>query len=374
MLKPVLLLAVVALVIASCDSSEGGAPVTSLAELPVGGEEVARCELGEIDGDLDFYNWAEYIDPELIAAFEEDYGVDVVEDFYISNEALLAKMQSGAIYDLIVPSDYMVGVMIEESLLSALQTDAVPNLGNLGPLFLDPAYDPGGVYSVAYQWGTVGLAVDVDVVGEGSDASWALLFDPTVIAEYPSGVSLLDDPRQTIGAALKYLGYSLNSTSEEELQEAADVIAHAKEYVASFGSDFNDGELVAGEVAAAHGSSKTVVRSSDDVDDSQIFAYVIPEEGAAVWIDAMAVPTNADHPCTAYTFINFLLDAENGAALTNWNSHASPNEASSDFIDPEILEDKSIYPSEELSERLEIIEDTGVFETNYTRYFAIAKS
>jgi spermidine/putrescine-binding protein len=374
MLKPVLLLAVVALVIASCDSSEGGAPVTSLAELPVVGEEVTRCELGEIDGDLDFYNWAEYIDPELIAAFEEDYEVDVVEDFYVSNEALLAKMQSGAIYDLIVPSDYMVGMMIEDSLLAALQTDAVPNLGNLAPLFLDPAYDPGGVYSVAYQWGTVGLAVDVDVVGEGSDASWALLFDPTVIAEYPSGVSLLDDPRQTIGAALKYLGYSLNSTSEEELQEAADVIAHAKEYVASFGSDFNDGELVAGEVAAAHGSSKTVVRPSDDVDDSHIFAYLIPEEGAAVWIDAMAVPTNADHPCTAHTFINFLLDAENGAALTNWNSHASPNEATSEFIDPEILEDKSIYPSEELSERLEIIEDTGVFEINYTRYFAIATS
>ena len=374
MLKPVMLLAVVALVIASCDSSEGGAPVTSLAELPVGGEEVTRCELGEIDGDLDFYNWAEYIDPELIAAFEEDYEVDVVEDFYVSNEALLAKMQSGAIYDLIVPSDYMVGIMIEGSLLAALQTDAVPNLGNLAPLFLDPAYDPGGVYSVAYQWGTVGLAVDVDVVGEGSDASWALLFDPTVIAEYPSGVSLLDDPRQTIGAALKYLGYSLNSTSEEELQEAADVIAHAKEYVASFGSDFNDGELVAGEVAAAHGSSKTAVRPTDDVDDSHIFAYLIPEEGAAVWIDAMAVPTNADHPCTAYTFINFLLDAENGAALTNWNSHASPNEATSEFIDPEILEDKSIYPSEELSERLEIIEDTGVFEINYTRYFAIATS
>jgi spermidine/putrescine-binding protein len=374
MLKPVLLLAVVALVIASCDSSEGGAPVTSLAELPVVGEEVTRCELGEIDGDLDFYNWAEYIDPELIAAFEEDYEVDVVEDFYVSNEALLAKMQSGAIYDLIVPSDYMVGIMIEDSLLAALQTDAVPNLGNLAPLFLDPAYDPGGVYSVAYQWGTVGLAVDVDVVGEGSDASWALLFDPAVIAEYSSGVSLLDDPRQTIGAALKYLGYSLNSTSEEELQEAADVIAHAKEYVASFGSDFNDGELVAGEVAAAHGSSKTVVRPSDDVDDSHIFAYLIPEEGAAVWIDAMAVPTNADHPCTAHTFINFLLDAENGAALTNWNSHASPNEATSEFIDPEILEDKSIYPSEELSERLEIIEDTGVFEINYTRYFAIATS
>ena len=372
--KQVVLLAAVVLVIASCDSSEGDAAVTSLVELAVGEEEVTLCESGEIDGDLNFYNWAEYMDPELIVVFEENYGVNVVEDFYVSNEALQAKLQSGAIYDLIVPSDYMVEIMIEENLLAAVQTDAVPNLGNLAPFFSDPAYDPGGVYSVGYQWGTVGLAVNVEAVGEGFEASWALLFDPTVIAQYPSGVSLLDDPRQTIGAALKYLGYSLNSTSEEELQEAADVIANAKEYVASFENDFDDRVLVVGEVTAAHGSSKRLVRSFDDVEGSNIFSYVIPEEGTAVWIDNMAVPTNAEHPCTAYTFINFLLDAENGATLTNWNFYASPNEAAEAFIDPEILEDETIYPTSELAERLEIIEDTGDFEINYTEYFAVARS
>jgi spermidine/putrescine transport system substrate-binding protein len=372
--RQLVLLVVVALVVASCGSSEGDAAVTSLVELPVDGEEVTLCESGEIDGDLSFYNWAEYIDPELIDAFEKKYGVNVVEDFYVSNEALLAKLQSGAIYDLIVPSDYMVAIMIEDNLLAAVQTDAVPNLSNLASFFLEPAYDPGGAYSVAYQWGTVGLAVNVDVVGEGFEASWALIFDPTLIAEYPSGVSLLDDPRQTIGAVLKYLGYSLNSTSEEELQEAADAIANAKEHVVSFSDGFSDGTLAADDVSAAHGSSKNLVRSSDDTDDSDIFTYVIPEEGTAVWIDNMAVPINAEHPCTAYTFIDFLLDAENGAALTNFNFYASPNEAAEAFIDPEILEDKTIYPSEELSERLEIISDTGDFEINYTDYFAIAKS
>jgi spermidine/putrescine-binding protein len=372
--KLVVLLNAMVLVSLSCGGGEEATVVTSPAELPVAGEQVTQCESGEIDGDLDLYNWAEYIDPQLIAAFEEEYEVDVVEDFYVSNEALAAKMQSGAIYDVIVPSDYMVRILMEEDRLAAVQTDAVPNLGNLAPFFSDPAYDRGGAFSVAYQWGTVGLAVSTDMVADGAEASWAFLFEPTLIAEYPSGVSLLDDSRQTLGAALKYLGYSLNSTSEEELQQAADVIADAREYVASFDNDSYDEALVAGDVAAAHGLSKRLPPSSDDVDGQDEIIYVIPVEGTAVWIDAMAIPVNADHPCTAHTFINFLLDAERGAALTNWNSLASPNEASNEFIDPEILEDESIYPLEELFDRFEMIEDIGEFEVRYTEYFAIAKS
>jgi spermidine/putrescine-binding protein len=363
-----------ALVLASCGGGEGVTAATSPVELPVGGEESPLCEAAEIDGELNLYNWADYIDPNLTAAFEEEYGVAVVEDFYVSNEALLAKIRSGAIYDLIVPSDYMVGIMIEEDLLAQVQTDAIPNLVNLAPTFLDPAYDPGGVYSIAYQWGTVGLAISTDVAGDGVEASWAYIFDPTLIAEYPSGVSLLDDPRQTLGAALKYLGYSLNSISEAELEEAADVIATAIEYVVAFDSDSHDEALAAGQVDAAHGSSKKLGGSFDEGGVPDTFTYVIPEEGAAVWIDAMAVPTNADHPCTAHAFINFILEAENGGVLTNWTFYASPNESAEEYIDPEILEDETIYPSEELRERLEIIEDTGDFEISYTEYFAIAKS
>jgi len=367
-------LTAMALLLISCGGGDELTSVTGAVELPASVEEITQCEPGEIDGELNLYIWAGYIDPGLVTAFEEEYGVDVVEDFYVSNEALLAKLRSGAIYDVIVPSDYMVKAMIEEDLLAALQTGALPNIANLAPMFLDPAYDPAGVHSVAYQWGTVGLALNVNDVGEGYEASWALLFDPALIAEYPSGVSLLDDSRQTLGAALKYLGYSLNSTSEAELEEAAGVIANANEYVTSYDKDFYERSLVADEVTVAHGSSKKLNRSFDDSDRPASFKSLLPEEGAAVWIDAMAVPKNADHPCTAFTFIDFILDAENGATLTNWSFYASPNQASKPFIDPEILEDETIYPSEELSDRLEMIEDTGDFEINYTDYFAIAKS
>lgn len=375
--RPLAMLAVLPLVLAACggDGAVDDDGDTTIATT-VGGDdgEVAACEPGETDGDLNFYNWTEYIDPELITAFEEEFGVDVVEDFYDSNEAMLAKLQSGAIYDLTVPSDYMVGIMIDEGILMQLQKDAIPNISNLDPFFADPAYDPGGVYSAAYQWGTTGLGVNMDVVGEDFDPSWSLVFDPELVSEYPGGISLLNDPRETMGAALKYLGYSLNSTSEEELQEAADVIAGVKDYIAAFDSDLFADNLVNGEMSVTHGYSGGYLVAIDSIDGWDTFAYVIPEEGGTVWIDNMAVPANADHPCTAHAFINFLLDAENGATLTNWNFYASPNAASEEFILPEILEDETIYPSEELSERLEIITDTGDFEINYTDYFAQAKS
>jgi spermidine/putrescine-binding protein len=384
-------LAALMLVLAACGGDQGGDETTTTSVAVTGdttdttetgdttettatGDDGAACAAEEVDGDLNFYNWTEYIDPELIAAFEEQYSVDVVEDFYDSNEALLAKLQSGAVYDLIVPSDYMVGIMIEEGVIAELQREAVPNLDNLDPFFADPAYDPGGVYSAAYQWGTTGLGVNMEVVGEDFDPSWALAFDPELVAEYPGGISLLNDPRETIGAALKYLGYSLNSTSEAELQEATDVISGVKDYIAAFDSDLFAENLVNGEVAVSHGYSGGYLATIEEVDGWDTYAYVIPEEGGTVWIDNMAVPTDADHPCTAHAFINFLLDAENGAALTNWNFYASPNAASEEFILAEILDDETIYPSDELSERLEIITDTGDFEINYTDFFAQARS
>ncbi|MGB7860133.1 MAG: spermidine/putrescine ABC transporter substrate-binding protein [Acidimicrobiia bacterium] len=368
------LLVVLSLVIAACGGDDGVSDTQAGTVAPGGTDELVVCEVDQTDGDLNFYNWTEYIDPELISAFEEEYGVDIVEDFFDSNEAMLAKLQSGAVYDLIVPSDYMVGIMVEEDVIAELQRDAIPNLTNLDGFFADPAYDPGGVHSAAYQWGTTGLGVNMDVVGEDFEASWALAFDPDLISQYPGGVSLLNDPRETMGAALKYLGYSLNSTSEAELQEAADLIATAKQYVTQFESDLYDESLVADEVAVSHGYSGNFFTAIEDVDGWDTYTYVIPEEGGTVWIDNMAVPVSAEHPCTAHTFINYLLDAENGAALTNWNFYASPNAAAEAFILPEILEDETIYPSDDLSARLEIITDTGDFEIQYTDFFAIAKS
>jgi spermidine/putrescine-binding protein len=363
----------VTLVVAACGgdtNGETGGTSVEGTESPDGATG-ANCELDQVDGDLNFYNWSEYMDPELVTAFEEQYAVDVVEDFYESNEALLAQMQAGAVYDLIVPSDYMVGIMIENGLLAPVNDAAVPNLSNLLDRFTELPYDPGPEYSAAYQYGTTGLGVNVSAVGEDFPRSWALLFDPELTAEFPGGVSVLNDPREAMGAALKYLGYSLNDTDLGHLQEAADVISAALGGIATFDSDQYDEALVAGEVAVSHGYSGNMIIGIGEAENPDDFEYVLPEEGATLWIDNMAVPANAEHPCTAFTFINYVLDAENGAALTNWNYYGTPNEASIDFVDPEVIE---FYAPTFEAEGLEVIEDTGDYEINFTDYLAQAKS
>ncbi|NND01785.1 MAG: spermidine/putrescine ABC transporter substrate-binding protein [Acidimicrobiia bacterium] len=357
-----MLLAVIALIASACGGGSGDVAATG------------DCSAGETDGDLNFYNWTEYIDPDLIAAFEAEADVDVVETFYDSNEAMLAQIQSGVTYDLIVPSDYMVAIMVEEELLAPINKEAVPNTANLSSDFVNPPYDPTGEFTVAYQWGTTGLGVNLSVVGEDFAPSWSLLLDPDTISQYPGGVSVLNDPRETMGAALKYLGYSLNDTDIDHLQEAADLIADAKASIATFDSDQYDESLIAGEVAVAHGYSGNFFVAFDESGDPDNWAYVIPEEGGTVWIDNMAIPADSEHPCTAQAFINFLLDPENGATLTNWNYYASPNAAAEPFILEEILEDETIYPAAGLRDRLEIITDTGDYEINFTDKFAEARS
>ncbi|MCZ7534062.1 MAG: spermidine/putrescine ABC transporter substrate-binding protein [Acidimicrobiia bacterium] len=357
MKKVLLMVAVLALVAAACGGDDDAV-------------SAASCEAGQVDGNLNFYNWSEYIDPELIEAFEAEYGVDVIESFYESNEAMLAQLQSGVSYDLIVPSDYMVAIMIQEGLLVELNKDAIPNFANMAERFTTQPYDNGAKYSAAYQYGTTGLGVNVSLVGEDFPRSWALLFDPALTANFPGGVSVLNDPRETMGAALEYLGYSINDTDIDHLNEAVAVIQAAKANIATFDSDQYDEALVTGQVAVSHGYSGNMILAIGDADNPDDFVYILPEEGATLWVDNMAIPTNSAAVCTAHAFINFLLDAENGAALTNWNYYASPNAASTPFIDQEVND----FNAEADTAKLEVIVDQGDYEINYTDAFAEAKS
>ena len=332
-----------------------------------------QCGAGETDGDLAFYNWTEYMDPDLITAFQDEYGVTVTEDFYPSNEEMVAKVQVGnSGYDMVVPSDYMVSILIEEGLIQPVQEAAVPNKGNVDDLFANPPYDPGAEYSAAYQWGTTGIGIDIGVTGADIPHTWGLLFDADLAEQYGlSGkISLLDDPRETMGAALKYLGYSLNSTSDAELAEAEAVIKDAVSRVAAFDSDQYSELVVSGETIVAHGYSGNFLWDFEEGESE--YDYFVPEEGGTVWVDNMAVVSDAPHPCTAFAFMNFLLDAENGAQLTNFNWYASPNGAALPFIDQEVLDNPIIYPPDQ--SKLEYIENTGDFEINFTDALTRARS
>lgn len=374
------------LVAASC----GGGSTTDNASGNEGGGEssesggesspAADCEVGQNDGDMSLYNWTEYLDPDLLAKFTEETGIGVTESFYDSNEAMQPIVMAGSSgHDVVVPSDYMVSILIDaakagETSIMPLNRDAIPNLANLDPDFASGLpYDPEAEYSVPYQWGTTGLGINIAALGEDVPHTWGLIFDPALAEQYGTvgSASLLNDPRETLGAALKYLGYSLNSTDPAELEEAKAIIVETKDRITAFDTDQAEELLVQGDTVVAHGFSGNFITNFDAADNPDDFTYFVPDEGGTRWVDNMAVVADAPHPCSAHTFINFILDAENGAALTNWNYFASPNAASEEFIDPEVLSDPIVYPTDR--SKLEFIADTGDYEINFADAFIEAK-
>lgn len=347
-----LLVAAVAFALAACG-----------AESPGGEQELAK--------ELHVYNWSEYIDPEIYTDFEAEFGVKVIEDTFASNEDLLAKFQAGASgYDLIVPSDYMVNIMNQLGLLAELNYDNIPNFSNIDEQFKDPPYDPGNKVSVPYQWGTTGIGYDADVFEEPPE-SWAYLFDPEMAAPFAGKISMLNDPREALGAALKYLGYSLNTTDEAQLEEAKQLLLQQKEWVATYDSEGYEDLLAAGETQLAHGWSGDFFMAA--VEAPQIW-YAIPVEGAVIWTDNLAIPKTANSQYTAEVFINYLLRPEVGAKVTNYTWYASPNKAATPFISEEITGEPAIYPPPEVMERLEFIRDVGEATTLYDRIWTEIKS
>jgi spermidine/putrescine-binding protein len=334
------------------------------------GAVVAAEPEPELADELHVYNWAEYIDPEIFEDFEKEFGVKVIEDTFASNEDLLAKLQAGATgYDIIVPSDYMVSIMAELDLLAELNYDNIPNFENIDEAFLSPPYDPENKYSVPYQWGTTGIGYNADLFEEPPD-SLAYIFDPTLAADYSGRISMLNDSRESMGAALKYLGYSVNSTDEKELEEAKQLLITQKEWVSAYDSDGFEDLLAAGEVDLGLGWSGDYFMAAEDADHVW---YVIPQEGGVVWADNLAIPKTAPSQYTAEVFINYLLRPEVGAKITNYTWYGSPNKASTEFIDEEILEEPAIYPPPEVMEKLEFLADVGEATMLYDRMWTEVK-
>ena len=375
------MLLIAVLAVSACGGGPGGGPEAepadeTVSEAPAAEapaeEESAPVEAEEegpmLAEELSVYNWDEYIDEDLLDAYEAEYGVDIIYDTFASNEDLLAKLQAGATgYDVIFPSDYMVSQMIELGLLAEIDTNDMPNFVNISDDFKDAPFDPGNKYCVPYQWGTTGLGyrAGYEYFEENEPVSWAYLFEPEHLEQYADdGINVLNDQRELMAAALFYLGYSPNSAEQAELEEARDLILNAKPYWKTFNSeDFDETLLIPDEVVLSQGWSGDVATAywntyDDDAEDGNWY-YAIPEEGAIKWLDNICVAASSERLDTAVHFMNYLLDAENGAAITNFTYFASPNEAAAEFIDAEVLEDPSIYPPEEVLGRLEWLEEVG---------------
>lgn len=305
----------------------------------------ARAE----DNVLNVYNWANYIDEQTIPEFEQQFGVKVHYDVYDSNETLLAKLQAGATgFDVIFPSDYMVGIMIKVGLLEQLDKSKIPNLTYIDKAFLNQSFDPGNGYSIPYAWGTAGIGYRADKVTEPVD-SWGILFDP----KYAGHFVLLDDMRETIGLALKYLGYSYNSENPDELQQAKELLIKQKPLVKAYTSSQPENLLLSGDAWFVHNWSGDVYRVA--VEDPNI-KYVIPKEGSSKFIDNCAIPKSAPNKELAHAFINFLLEPKVDARIHNHVRYLTPNTAAFEYLDKSLRDTLENMPPE-TAEKLEYIED-----------------
>jgi spermidine/putrescine-binding protein len=374
---------VVLLVLAACGPTTSSQPPAAPEQdeqsddAPQGDAPAAtseRCgDPSQLSDSVSFYNWSDYIDPDVLTAFTEECGVEVIYDTFSSNEDLLAKLQGGASgYDLIVPSDYMVAIMIQLGLLKELDQANIPNMANLKASFLDQPFDPGNRYSLPYLWGVAGLGYDADQV-ETPPTTLAAIFDPAQAEQYAGKISLLNDSRETIGAALKYLGYSMNSTDPAQLEEAKQVILAVKPYILTFDSDTYSDLVVSGETVIGHGwNGGFAVAIAENPDRN--FGFVIPEEGLTLFIDNLAIPTSAPNPYTAEILLNYLLDPEVSAKISTATLYATANEAAMEFLPDDIKNNTGIYPPEEALANTEYINDVGEATQLYERIWTEIKA
>jgi spermidine/putrescine transport system substrate-binding protein len=312
---------------------------------------------------LYLYNWNNYISDASVARFESECRCQVVQDYYSDNEEMLAKLAAGASgYDLIVPTGYAVEALIRSKQLRPIDKSRLGNFGNLKPEFLNPFFDPGNRYSVPYAYTITLIGYNTRILrqlGLPTD-TWALIFEPKYLRKIKGRVTVLDSQRELIGAAMKYLGYSVNDTDEAKWKQARDLILRAKPYWAAFNASSYIKELTLGNIWVAHGYSSDMFQANADaVKAGRGFniAAAIPREGAVLALDSMVLHKTGRHPELALRFIDFMLRGANSAELTNLIGSGNPNHAAMPYVRPDIAADTAIFPDRSVLPRLEMLRD-----------------
>ena len=315
----------------------------------------SACTMGSASAsaeELTVFNWFDYIDPAVIDLFEEETGITVKYVNFTTNEEMYTKLEAGAgTYDVIFPSEYMIERMIAHDMLEELDLSAMPNFANVMDRLKDPSYDPGNRFSVPYMWGTLGYLYNTEMVDEEL-TSWSALFDE----KYAGNVIMMNSMRDSIGLALKYLGYSMNTRSEAELNEAKDLLIKQKQDKIQCGYllDETKDKMVGGEAAIG------VVYSGDAqyaIEKNENLVYVIPEEGSNIWVDGMCIPKGSKNVEGAMKFIDFLCREDIAAMNFDYIYYCSPIQAVVDGLDEEEAAQSTINPSEDVVSRCEYFND-----------------
>lgn len=321
------------------------------------------------DKTLHVYNWSDYIAADTIAKFEKQSGIKVVYDVFDSNETLEAKLLAGKSgYDVVVPSNNFLAKQIKAGVYQELDKSKLPNWKNLDTDLLNAvgnASDKGNAHAFPYMWGTIGIGYNPEKVkaalGVDKIDSWDVVLKPENIAKLKScGVSFLDSPTEMIPVALHYLGYPTDSQDKKQLAEAEALFLKIRPSIAYFHSSKYISDLANGNICVAVGYSGDLEQSkarAHEAGDKVKISYAIPKEGAGSFYDMVAIPKDAENLDAAYQFMNFLMQPEIMAEITNAVRFPNGNKAATPLVDKDISGDPSIYPSDEVKAKLYAISD-----------------
>jgi spermidine/putrescine transport system substrate-binding protein len=354
------------MLLAACGDEENGA----------GGAGATMPPMDETKPEtLTLYNWTDYMDPEILGQFRQLEGIKVDETYFASNEEMLAKLRGGGTgYDVMVPSDYMVAILRKSELLQPIDLSYIPNFEYVGDRFRRPNYDnpdeqDGLKYSVPYFYGTTGYAVRTDNAGDGQ-TDWSPLFDPANRGR----INMLDDERECIGASLKSLGYSANTTEQGELDRARDKLIEQKPLVSTYDSVNMRRSIVQGVPYGMCWDGDALLAIDTMGGDEQArerVLYVRPSEGFVRWTDNLVIPESSDKRYGAHLLINYLTDPRISAQNANWIWYLSAVPASHEFTDEFAL---SLEPTEEELALSEQLNDVGEFTTQYQQAWRQVKT
>ncbi|MCE8512632.1 polyamine ABC transporter substrate-binding protein [Ruegeria pomeroyi] len=310
------------------------------------------------------YNWSDYIDEELLAKFEAETGITLIYDVFDSNEVLETKMLAGGSgYDVVVPTGTFLQRQIQAGAFQKLDMSKLPNHANMWDQIESRTaqYDPGNEYSINYMWGTTGLGVNVGKVKEvlGEDApmnSMDLVFKPENMEKLAAcGVHFLDAPTEIIPATLKYLGENPDSHDADVIAKTEPVLMAVRPYIQKFHSSEYINALANGDICVAIGWSGDILQARDraaEADNGVEIEYHAFKQGSLMWFDQMAIPVDAPNPDAAHVFLNFIMDAQNMAAASNYVYYANGNKASQEFLVEDVIGDTAIYPDAETMDNL----------------------
>ncbi|HTT11580.1 MAG TPA: spermidine/putrescine ABC transporter substrate-binding protein [Burkholderiaceae bacterium] len=309
-------------------------------------------------GTLNLYNWNDYIAPETVERFEKEFNAKIAQTYFSDNEEMLAKLAAGATgYDIIVPTSNALEVLIKKGDLQPLDHSKLPNLKNMKPEFLDTSFDPGNKFSVPYAYSTTVIGYnDKRMKAAGLDPrGFEVLFDPKIACKVKGHITVLDSPDEVFSAAFIYLGIDPNTTNNDDYKKAADTIRKAKPCWAAFNSSSYIKEMSAGNMWLALGYSVDFFQANRDAAaakrDFKVVS-VIPSQGAVLSVDNMVIHKSAPNPALAHAFINFMMEGQNAAELSNLIGSGNANAAAMEFIKPEVKANVSVFPDAEAMKKL----------------------